>query len=44
MDLLSAFITFVGGTLCMAIPVFLLGVVLVWLAPRLSTFFESAQK
>jgi hypothetical protein len=43
MDLLSAFITFGGGILCMAIPVFLLGIVLVWLAPRISAFFENAQ-
>jgi hypothetical protein len=42
MDLLEALIQFGGALLCAAIPVFGLGVLLVWLAPRLSSFFKDA--
>lgn len=41
---LDAFITFGGALLCMAIPVLVLGVVLVWLAPRISGFFDSGKR
>jgi hypothetical protein len=43
MDLLSAFITFGGAILCMFVPVFVVGILLVFLAPRISGFLESAR-
>lgn len=43
MDLLEAFITFGGAFLCMLIPTFVLGVVFVWLVPRISGFLGSGK-
>jgi hypothetical protein len=43
MDLLSAFITFGGAILCMFVPVFLVGTLLVFLAPRISGFLDNAR-
>jgi hypothetical protein len=43
MDLLSAVITFGGAILCMFVPVFLFGAILVFLAPRISGFFSSGK-
>jgi hypothetical protein len=43
MDLLEAFITFGGAFLCMLIPTLVLGVVIVWLVPRISGFLGSGK-
>jgi hypothetical protein len=43
MDLLSAFITFGGAILCMFVPVFLFGTLLMFFAPRISGFLSSGR-
>jgi hypothetical protein len=43
MEWLSGLITYGGAVLCMFVPVFLLGVVFVWVAPRVSGFLDNSQ-
>ncbi len=43
MDLLTFVITFGGSLLCMAIPVLGLGALMLWLAPRISSFLSSGK-